>query len=236
MSNEHSYLPTLSEMQKIDVRLQQAEKELEAIPTQLATGGAEYLTLKGASDQKQAAHNAMQKEHLALEEAVKTTQIEIDLREKRLSSLKTQKEYQATAKEIAQMKQENKQREARILQLLEGEETLQKESTQLISELADKEGIYRQLEGELKQRQAALEQEVVALREQKPKLLESLPPEILKKYELVKRRYVNPLAPVQRGICYGCNMNIPPQFYNEMRKHKDLRNCPNCHRLIYVEE
>ncbi|MDZ4224885.1 MAG: C4-type zinc ribbon domain-containing protein, partial [bacterium] len=103
------------------------------------------------------------------------------------------------------------------------------------TEAADIEGGFRQIEAELKKRELELNAERVLLGEKRPALLKELPAPVLKKYELVKRRYDDAVALVKKGICQGCNMNVPPQFYNEMLKTKDLRECPTCHRLIYVD-
>ena len=156
-------------------------------------------------------------------------------REKRLFAIKTQKEYHATIKEIAQLKKDSKDKEDRILALLEQGEKINAEITQQKTEAADIEGGFRQIEAELKSKEKELAAERVLLGERRPALLKELPAPILKKYELVKQRYDDAVAFVKKGICQGCNMNVPPQFYNEMLKSGDLKQCPTCHRLIYVD-
>lgn len=229
------FLPQLKELQEMDRRLLQIEFESKAIPEQLETSGSEYLALSRELQDKESASQAMTKERLKLEEDLKILSVQIQEKEKRLYAIKTQKEYQATLKEIAQIKKENKDREERILTLLEGFEKISQEVTQLKSGIADKEGGYRQIEGDLKKSQQDLEVEKERVIQRRPELLKELPPEVLKKYDTVKKRYSDAVASVVKGICQGCNMNIPPQVYNEMLKMKDLRNCPSCHRLIYVE-
>lgn len=228
------YLESLKELGTIDNRLKIVERELGSIPMELENSGADYLTLAKALKDKEGALEAITKERLGLEEEVKQLGSEVQEREKRLYAIKTQKEYQATLKEIAKIKQENKQREDRVLSLLEATEKNNAEITQLKSNLADKEGEFRKVESELKAKQETLLKEQAEFQGRRPAVLESLHPELLKKYEGVKKRFSNPVAPVVKGVCQGCNMNIPPQVYNEMLKVNDLRPCPNCHRLIYV--
>lgn len=229
------YLISLKELSHIDRRLQWLQKELERIPALLETSGAEYLTLARTLKEKEETIALQTKERLGLEEEIKGLTEEVATREKRLYAIKTQKEYQATLKEIAKIKQENKQREDRVLSLLEEGEKITQEITQLKSETADKEGDYKKIEAELHLQLETLKQEENELKNKRPKILEGLPPAILKKYDLVKRRFTDPIAGIRKGVCLGCNMNIPPQAYNEMLKAKDLRDCPNCHRLIYAE-
>lgn len=229
------YLASLKELGEIDNRLKLVEKELKQIPVTLETSGADYLTLSRLLKEKETFLEAMTKERQTLEVGSKQLGEEVQEKEKRLFALKTQKEYQATLKEIAKIKQENKQHETRVSALLETTEKEIQEITQLKLNLADKEGEFRKSESELNQSKKTLEEEQGMLKEKRPKVLESLHPDILKKYDVVKKRFSNPLAAVMRGVCQGCNMNIPPQVYNEMLKQSDLRHCPNCHRLIYAE-
>ncbi len=60
-------------------------------------------------------------------------------------------------------------------------------------------------------------------------------PTLLEKYLILKERYQGGLVivPVQDAICRGCNVNLPPQLYNELHRCDTLRFCPNCHRIIY---
>lgn len=229
------FLEPLRELSRLDARLQQVRRELASIPEQLEASCGDYLALQRSCQEQEARLGEAEKEKRGLEGEVKELGEEVLNREKRLYAIKTQKEYQATLKEIAKIKQENKRREDRILSLMEETEKITGEATQLKSAMADKEGEYLKIEGELKAKEAALTKEQAELEGRRPEILEGLPQPVLKQYDQAKQRFGNPIAGVKKGICQGCNMNIPPQLYNEMLKHNDLRHCPNCHRLIYVE-
>ena len=59
-------------------------------------------------------------------------------------------------------------------------------------------------------------------------------PKLLSKYTVIKDIVkIMAIAPVKDAVCRGCNLNIPPQMYNELQKGDDLRFCPNCQRMIY---
>src|SRR4030043_50165 len=36
-------------------------------------------------------------------------------------------------------------------------------------------------------------------------------------------------------ICQGCNMNIPPQLFVEIKKNEEIINCPQCRRILYYK-
>ena len=40
-------------------------------------------------------------------------------------------------------------------------------------------------------------------------------------------------AETQAGTCLGCHMHLPPQFFNELQRARDIRLCPNCHRILF---
>jgi predicted nucleic acid-binding Zn-ribbon protein len=62
-------------------------------------------------------------------------------------------------------------------------------------------------------------------------------PELLKKYFLVKEQNQGgpAVVPVKNAVCHGCNVNLPPQLYNELHTYETLKFCPNCHRIIYLK-
>ncbi|RLB78229.1 MAG: hypothetical protein DRH24_14815, partial [Deltaproteobacteria bacterium] len=43
-------------------------------------------------------------------------------------------------------------------------------------------------------------------------------------------------VPVKDALCHGCNVNLPPQLYNELFLGDSLKFCPNCQRIIYLKE
>jgi predicted nucleic acid-binding Zn-ribbon protein len=43
------------------------------------------------------------------------------------------------------------------------------------------------------------------------------------------------VVPVKDAVCHGCNVNLPPQLYNELFRCDSLRFCPNCQRIIYIK-
>lgn len=62
----------------------------------------------------------------------------------------------------------------------------------------------------------------------------TIDPELLSKYTVIKGLVkIMAIAPVKNAVCRGCNLNIPPQMYNELQKGDELRFCPNCQRIIY---
>jgi len=41
---------------------------------------------------------------------------------------------------------------------------------------------------------------------------------------------------VRNGTCQGCNMNIPPQLYNQLQRGDTIELCGTCNRIIYWDK
>jgi predicted nucleic acid-binding Zn-ribbon protein len=58
---------------------------------------------------------------------------------------------------------------------------------------------------------------------------------LVAKYERIRQKRGGVgVAPVIRGTCKGCQMNIPPQMANLLRTGAEIQTCPSCHRFIYA--
>lgn len=227
-------LELLGALQNIDVELFKIDKEMSNLPIERETLGADYLVIKKDLDAAQSEKDSIEKEKSQTEIDLKTAQDWIRERETKLYAIKTNKEYQAALREVAQSKMSNKDREKRVLDAMARLEDLNKKIAQLNSALSDKEGEYKKIDEELKQKETVLKEKRIGVEKTRPELEAKIDKSIMQKYLNVKRRHSNPLADVTNGICRGCHMNIPPQLYNNVRKFDTIHNCPWCLRLLYV--
>ena len=227
-------LTLLKELQEIDLRLNEITEKLELLPEKIATIESAYRQVKDdlETSKKELSEAEKTRRHEELELA--TTQEHAKQREAKLYAIKTTKEYQAVLKEIAETKKANKEREDRILALMEQIEGLTKKITQLETDLADKEAAYRKEDLVIKAEEVELKRTLESFEARRPSLISQIDIKVVRKYDYVRQRYPDALVHVSRGVCQGCSMNVPPQLYNEMLRFAELKNCPSCHRLIYV--
>ena len=69
------------------------------------------------------------------------------------------------------------------------------------------------------------------------KFSDKIDPQLLKIYLMVRDKAGGiAVAPVKDAVCRGCNMNIPPQMYNELQRCDSLKFCPSCQRIIYWKD
>jgi hypothetical protein len=152
----------------------------------------------------------------------------------RMNRVKNNIELLALQREIDLSKEANQHVEEELLQVMETVETLTSQLTEARDALqkleahADAEVARRRSEAE------SLRGQVEAERGHREALASGMNPSLRSKYEqLFERRGGAAVVAARGGICTGCRMHIPPQLYNELQKYRDVRQCPNCHRILF---
>jgi predicted nucleic acid-binding Zn-ribbon protein len=156
----------------------------------------------------------------------------------KLRAVKTNREYQSLLKEIEDVKAKNSDIEDEMIESLDRMENVEKvistkkdEYTQLKNQIDNEKENIKQKAEESKKKLEKLNTEMDVV-------TRKIDPTLLKKYLTIKEEYKRGLAvvPVQNAICRGCNVNLPPQLYNELHRCDELRYCPNCQRIIYWKQ
>ncbi len=231
----HKQISSLAVLQKLDNKLDGFQGEKQAIEGQVQDLDAKLS--KGRSDL------ALRVEEVAtlvaakqeLEGNLATEQDNITRSEVRLKEIKTQKEYQAVSKEVSMAKKMLGELEEQIL-------TKDAELTQLQEELATLEANLQEMEGHVATRTDELRADIgelesgvagdVAAREE---VVKSISASMLRRYTMLRdqRRGVA-VVEARDGSCLGCNMNIPPQMYNDLHRGDELIACPHCQRMLFL--
>ncbi|MGA7145558.1 MAG: C4-type zinc ribbon domain-containing protein [Desulfobacterales bacterium] len=158
--------------------------------------------------------------------------------QEKLRAVKTNKEYQSMLKEIEDIKAKNSSIEDNMLESLDRMDEIE-------TIIAQKKDEYSELSKRIKIEKENIEQEarvekkkldeINIDRENVAKLLDS---ELFEIYLKLKEQNHEGLAvvPVKDAVCHGCNVNLPPQLYNELFRYDSLKFCPNCQRIIYLKE
>jgi len=229
-------LALLRELQDIDLSLHKIERELASLPEKIAGEQKAFDEINERMTALSSEREQVEHDRRADEKDLAASVEHLREREAKLYAIKTNKEYQAAIKEIAEGKRLNREREDRVLQAMERIEALGQEIAQLEADHAEKEKT-------LGEARKAIDAEEVELKKthehhvsRRPKLLESLTKDALRKYEFVRRRYTDALVEVADGVCTGCSRKLPPQLYNEVLRKEHFKACPNCQRLVYVPE
>lgn len=225
------------------IKLQKADSEIEGIktrkrdlPEEKEALADKLKTFEDAIEESKGKLDDLNKTHRERETHLNNGTENLKKTRSKLLEVKTNKEYEATLKEIDSINMKNSRIEDEIIYILDDIENTRKNLEIKESELADYRTIYdrkaEKIETELNSIDSVLDKMV----KKYYKVREKINPAFLKKYDIIKeRRNGYAVAPVWKEVCEGCHMNIPPQMYNELQKPEKLILCPNCNRIIYWE-
>lgn len=157
--------------------------------------------------------------------------------EEKLYHVKNNKEYDAISLEIDTKKVEIESLENKVIQTLEEEEELKKETAELSEML-------KQLNQQLEENRAELAEIDMQTKEEEARLLQ----ERKKVADLVEKRYFQQyerirqaknglaVAHIRRSSCGGCFSAVPPQRIVEIRQGGKLHTCEYCGRILVWDE
>jgi len=225
-------------LQELDTEIVSLKREKTEIPMRIADLNGEISRLTESLAHEQERAGILEKEKRGKESGLKEEEERLANSEKKLSEVKTNKEYQAAQKEIEEHRMQNSLLEEQILLVMEQLDAIKTDIAQKEEELARSAAVIKEDIDTYTARALAIEDQVTQKESVRVTLVKDLSPSYLSTYGRLMRTFRNEpvLVKVRKGVCNGCYMNLPPQFFNELLRDRDVKTCPNCARLIYLEE
>jgi predicted nucleic acid-binding Zn-ribbon protein len=225
----------LKELQGIDQDLNGIQISRKVLEKEYADLGADLGRVQTMVDSLTAEVEKLQAERKELATGLAQEEQNVTKAEGRLPAIKTQKEYVAVLKEIDTAKKLNKD-------LLDRIEAKDGEIAGLSSDREEKEGELAALNGKISVRLEEISsvladyaKEVIDKTGQRDVLVNQLPVQLRKRYQLLfERRGGMAVVEARNGNCSGCNMQLPPQLFNSLFIIQEIQSCPHCNRLLYV--
>ncbi|WP_435547761.1 zinc ribbon domain-containing protein [Desulfobacterium sp. N47] len=234
MINMKEQIKILINLQEIETETARMKSSLAGVAGKIDALDSELNCFKSTVDEKNAFIDDLRKKYKALESDFQTKLTLLAKSQEKLTVVKTNKEYQSVLKEIDDIKVKNSDIEENMIEILDVIETAEKEISGLNKEaLLIKERING--EKEIIKKEAEQNKKDIAVLEEKwNNTSVKMASEILSKYNMV-RDFIKGTAivPIVDEICQGCNMNIPPQMYNDLLRFDSIKYCPHCQRMIY---
>ncbi len=230
----NKHLSLLISLQGLDTEAAKHKIKKKDLPVRLARLNEALSKESQVFAENKKKYDELTAQHRELEAKLKRGLDGLNKAKDRLGEVKTNKEYQAILKEIDNGEVRNSEIETEIICLLE---EIDQRKQSLEEEEKQQEQRTRQCESEKQQilsEMESLDEKNLGCTEQFEKLLENIPKDLIRRYEMIKALN-NGMAVVSvwKGVCGGCHMNIPPQLYNELQKSDEILSCPNCSRIIY---
>ena len=224
----------LVKLQEVEIESASVQARLADFPRLLTDLDDRLKASEGAVTLEAGRLSEIQQAYRVQEADAKVIQARIVKSEEKLRSVKTNKEYQSSLKEIDDLKRSLSAVEDRMIAHLD-------EMDQVAVSVATKKDkvklFSREIEEEKEQiRQSTLsaQQQLDCLNEARAKIITVIEPELLKIYETVKQNSGGvAIAVVKNAVCLGCHVNLPPQMFHDLLHFDKLLVCPHCERLIY---
>jgi len=226
---------SLVNLQQIEIETRNVKTKISNVDQRLEKLDDRLHDFKQVIEQQESVINELNQKYRDYETDVRMNLDAIKKSEAKLSSVKTNKEYQAFLKEIDDLKVKNSKLEDDMIEFLDG---IEEAENTLNAKMAE----YSELQTRLNNEKETIQKET----EEGKRQLENLDAQLktvaagidaalLATYNKVKALQNNAIGIVAviDAVCQGCNLNIPPQMYNELQRGDSLKKCPICDRIIY---
>ncbi len=228
-------LRLLERLQEIDNQIDSHEQEMARLPLEIQEIARSLVVLRRETTEATDRIASLEKELRKKEQDLATEQDKIKKSERRLLSIKNQKEYNALSREVKLGKKVAGEIEDSVLGLMTEIEALKKTVERKETEYGEAEHSLVAKKAESESITGEAEKALVVLRAEKDTITASVDRDFLKRYQIVKKARGNALAELQNGSCTGCHIAIPPQLHIRLLKQEEMITCPNCHRILYVK-
>lgn len=225
----------LENLQVIDLKLDAWHGEKNGLLGETTALEEQLETERGSIAAKQAEMSEVEQGKRELEENLAAETDNIARSEVRLKDIKTQKEYQAVSKEISAAKKITAELEEQVLQKISRMDELRSEIEAMEANLKLLEENISSRKTEILDKIEKLEESIHADVAERDSMIKGIQPALLSRYtKLRERRQGLAVVEAKNGSCLGCNMNLPPQVYNNLFSTENLITCPHCQRMLFL--
>jgi predicted nucleic acid-binding Zn-ribbon protein len=237
-------LDALHRLQEIEIGLLSLRQRINA-KHRAVRGAKKHLAQLQASTNEKASllqHQQAEADRVELER--KSREAEVAKLREALNRSKTNKEYSAILTQINTNKADNAKLEDRVLGLLGELDRTKKTIAELAEAQAKEQERLTSLDAAAAEFEASVRDEQQNLETERLGAADIIPPSVLHLFERVAERHDGEaMAEVRQAnpryeefICGGCNMTIPLERINAIRGRDEIQQCPNCGRILYLEE
>lgn len=230
-------LERLIELQRIDSKILIINRSLKDFPIRLAEA-------EDPLRESENMVNAIKQKLDLLEKRKRDKEMELDITSEKINKvkarttdIKTNKEYQALLKEIESIEKERSSVEDQILLIMEEIETVSDQIKLGKQKIGIDKAKVEDLKKKIDSERVEVEKELLRLKDIRSKVAQAMDGETYDQYiSLIEACNGLAVTEAREEICQGCNMNIPPQLFVEIKKNEEIINCPQCRRILYFKD
>jgi uncharacterized protein len=226
----------LLQLQAIDARVKEIQATINALPAKLEPVRRDLTKLEGMV--------AVEKQRVAETETWRKQQEDLLAREQeayraaksKLSGSRTGKEFSAATREVDYKRRAISERETELKKVIEVLSTTTTQAGSHDNDIAELQSHLAAEDAQVAEKVQALEAEIAEVSTGRDELRAKVDPGWLKTYDALCTKRGFAVAPVVKGSCQGCHMNVPPQLNNVLARLESLEVCPRCRRIIYRQD
>jgi uncharacterized protein len=221
--------------------LQDRDHKLRRVTGELTHIEPERQTLKTKAASAQAALDHAKLRVKEIESGRKDLELEVEAKKQLIVKYANQQfqtrkneEYRALAHEIEMCKEAIFGIENQEIEFMEQAEAALKEVVRTTQAAQDARKLMDDQLAQLAAREANLQKELAELSANREELAAAVDDLPRGRYErLMRSKGENVVVGVERGVCGGCHMKLPPQLLVMCQAKKELVSCSNCGRILY---
>jgi len=221
--------------------LQDRDQKLRRVRGELEHIEPERQTLKTKAANAQAELERAKLRLKEIETGRKNLELEVEAKKELISKYANQQfqtrkneEYRALAHEIDTCKAAIFGIEDQEIAFMEQAEATQKEIVRATQAASETRKLVDDQIARLSAREGNLQKELAELSANREQLAAAVEERARDRYErLVRSKGENVVVGVERGVCGGCHMRLPPQLLVMCQADKELVSCSNCGRILY---
>ena len=223
----------LLELQQLDIRIADLKQREHELPKQKDKYKIHRERLAAELKSSEERCKKLLLEQRECQGEIEQRQAQIRKYDEQLYAVKKNEEYKALLYEMDLLKKQIAVKEERIIALMceydEAREGFAADKERIEAELRDIEGECARIDGDL----ATLTAERKALVKSRPPIAAKVAPDMLKRYERIRKVKMPAAVPMNNDACGGCFMTIRPQIVNEIMGNEKTHACQHCGRLLY---
>ena len=231
----HPSLKSLLELQEIDGQMIFLKRAKESRPRELDPERKRLQDLRVQIEASTQEIKRLRMDADRRELDLKKNEAEILRQQTQLNQASSNQEYQVLKEQIARMRVDNGAIEEEVLTRMTESDACQGKKKQAEAEAKHFETDLKKKEVELQEVVKGLDGQIADLSGRRAEALRAVPADHLALYDRVLQRHRDfAIARVEHQICQGCFMSATPQTINILMQDRELIQCRNCLRILYL--